>query len=170
MKEGHHPVTGSAHDLVHCAYTSLLAPECTDAELLPILTKARRTNPGLQATGLLLFHRRSFFQVLEGPRHRIDALYERISADPRHTRVTRLVHEPIADRSFRDWTMGLMEPTADDLAAVPGLASVVAAGGSLADLDAEQAQALLDSLARGPLRLRCETAMVRSLITTQPGR
>lgn len=163
-------MTGPSHELVHCAYTSVLAPDCTDADLVPILTKARRTNPGMQATGLLLFHRRSFFQVLEGPRQRIDDLYRRISGDPRHTRVTRLVHEPVADRSFRDWTMGLMEPTAADLAAVPGLTSIVASGGSLADLDADQARALLDSLARGPLRLRCETAMVRSLITTQPGR
>ncbi len=163
-------MTGPVHDLVHCAYTSVLTPECSDDELLRILTKARRTNPGMQATGLLLFHRRSFFQVLEGPRQRIDELYRRISGDPRHTQVTRLVHEPIADRSFRDWTMGLMEPTPTDLAAVPGLASVVASGGSLADLDADQARALLDSLARGPLRLRCETAMVRSLITAPPGR
>lgn len=163
-------MTGPAIDLVHCAYTSLLAPECSDAELVPILTKARRTNPGMQATGLLLFHRRSFFQVLEGPRQRIEDLYQRISGDPRHTRVTRLVHEPVAERSFRDWTMGLMEPSSADLAAVPGLTSVVASGGSLADLDANQARALLDSLARGPLRLRCETAMVRSLITAQPGR
>lgn len=163
-------MTGPAHELIHCAYTSLLAPECTGADLVPILTKARRTNPGMQATGILLFHQRSFFQVLEGPRQRIDALYERISGDPRHTRVTRLVHEPIAERSFRDWTMGLMEPTPADLAAVPGLAPLIAAGGCLADLDAGQARALLDSLAQGPLRLRCETAMVRSLITVQPGR
>lgn len=163
-------MTGLPHELVHCAYTSLLAPECTEAELVPILTKARRTNPGMLATGLLLFHRRSFFQVLEGPRQRIEDLYQRIAVDPRHTQVNRLVYEPVADRSFRDWTMGLMEPTSADLAAVPGLTSVVASGGSLADLDADQARALVDSLARGPLRLRCETAMVRTLITTQPGR
>jgi len=163
-------MTGSARQLVHCAYTSVLAPECTEAELVPILTKARRTNATLQATGILLFHQRSFFQVLEGPRQRIEPLFERISDDPRHMHVTRLVDEPISERSFRDWTMGLMEPTPADLAAVPGLAPVVAAGGSLADLDAAQARALLDSLARGPLRLRCETAMVRSLITTPPGR
>ncbi|MEZ5406683.1 MAG: BLUF domain-containing protein [Acidimicrobiales bacterium] len=163
-------MTGPAQQLIHCAYTSLLAPECTEAELVPILTKARRTNTTLQATGILLFHQRSFFQVLEGPRQRIEALYERISGDPRHTRVTQLVNEPISERSFRDWTMGLMEPTPDDLAAVPGLAPLVAAGGCLADLNAGQARALLDSLARGPLRLRCETAMVRSLITSLPER
>lgn len=163
-------MAGSAHQLIHCAYTSVLAPERTEAELVPILTKARRTNATLQATGILLFHRRSFFQVLEGPRHRIEPLYERISADPRHTHVKQLVDEPIDERSFRDWTMGLMEPTPADLATVPGLAPIVASGGSLAELDSGQARALLDSLARGPLRLRCETAMVRSLITTQPGR
>lgn len=159
-------MSGPAHQLIHCAYSSVLAPGCTEAELLPILTKARRTNATLQATGILLFHRRSFFQVLEGPRQRIEALYERISADPRHTEVKRLVNEPIEERSFRDWTMGLMEPTAADLASVPALTSVVAAKGSLVDLDVDQARALLDSLSRGPLRLRCETAMVRTLITS----
>lgn len=163
-------MTGSAHQLIHCAYTSVLAPDYSEAELVPILTKARRTNATLQATGILLSHQRSFFQVLEGPRSRIDALYERISGDPRHTAVTQLVNEPISERSFRDWTMGLLEPTPADLAAVPGLEPVVAAGGTLADLDASQARALLDSLARGPLRLRCETAMVRTLITPQLGR
>ena len=162
----------TGHELIHCAYASVLSPGCTEAELLSILTKARRTNPTVGATGVLLYHDRSFFQVLEGPASRIDDLYRRIACDPRHTRVTRLVRQPITERSFRDWTMGLVEATAADLAAVPGLAPVVAPGhtASLVDLDSDQARALLDSLARGPLRLRCETAMVRSLISPQAGR
>ncbi len=68
-------MTGSTHQLIHFAYTSILAPERTAADLLPILTKARRTNAGLQATGILCCHQRSFFQVLEGPRQQIDDLY-----------------------------------------------------------------------------------------------
>lgn len=151
------------NQLIHCAYASVLTPGHTEAELVPILTKARRTNADIGATGVLLFHNNSFFQVLEGPKAAIGQLYRRITADPRHNQVTKLIDEPVEERSFRAWTMGLVKPSPTDLADVPGLAPFVEAGRPLVDLSPGQARELLVALARGPLRMRCETALVRSL-------
>ncbi len=58
-------------------------------------------------TGILLHVASTFFQVLEGPPETIDALYDAIVRDSRHTRVTRIIYEPIARRYFADSSMTL---------------------------------------------------------------
>ena len=55
---------------------------------------------------MLLYIAGSFFQILEGPRHTVDALVRKIQSDPRHMRVTVIIREPIVERSFGEWTMG----------------------------------------------------------------
>ena len=44
--------------------------------------------------------------MLEGPREAIQATYQRIQSDARHTRVVTLLDEPLAEREFADWRMG----------------------------------------------------------------
>lgn len=150
--------------LIHCVYSSVLSPGHDASELVRILATARRHNPTIGATGILLFCQGAFFQVLEGPRAAISTLYDRIAVDPRHERVTKLIEAPIAERSFRDWTMGLVQVTPAELAEVPGLDRLVAAGRTLAEVDPDTARSLLTALCRGRWRMRCETAMVSSLL------
>jgi hypothetical protein len=50
-----------------------------------------------------------FLQVLEGGRSAVNALYNRIAADPRHTQVELLVYEEIGERRFAGWSMGQVD-------------------------------------------------------------
>jgi hypothetical protein len=56
-------------------------------------------------TGLLLFHRGWFLQVLEGPLEAVDDTFDRIRRDGRHTDIRTVADLPIAARAFGDWTM-----------------------------------------------------------------
>ena len=77
----------------------------------------------------------------------VQARYDLIAADPRHTDLAVLLSEPIEERRFADWSMGY-RPTTDELAeAIPGYADVSGAAldepRSRADLE-PSVRALLD--------------------------
>jgi hypothetical protein len=92
--------------LIHCIYSSRASVALDDAAIEGLLDRARRNNAVHGITGMLLFIEGSFFQVLEGEAAIVDQAYLTIARDPRHDRVTRIIHEPIAQRSFAEWTMG----------------------------------------------------------------
>src|SRR5579871_1906288 len=92
--------------LIRCIYASLAVSTFNEAELPLLLERARRFNSLHSLTGMLLYVEGNFFQVLEGEAEAVDAIYARIMRDPRHTRVTLIIREPIAQRDFSEWTMG----------------------------------------------------------------
>lgn len=69
------------------------------------MTGARSHNQANDITGILLYFDLVFFQVLEGPKDALDALFARIVEDPRHKDVTLQVSEPSGTRLFPDWSM-----------------------------------------------------------------
>lgn len=75
-----------------------------------ILDAARRRNAKDDITGLLIYHDRKFLQVLEGPKDRVMACYERVHRDPRHDRVLILLQEAVQTRAFSTWFMGYANP------------------------------------------------------------
>jgi hypothetical protein len=76
------------------------------AEVNAILATARRVNPRLGLTGMLLWSDTRFAQLLEGPSDALDLLYGRLLADTRHHDVTMLSRWDISHRLFPDWSMG----------------------------------------------------------------
>jgi hypothetical protein len=92
--------------LIHCIYSSRATSAFDEAELRQLLEVSRRNNASRGVTGMLLYVERSFFQVLEGDKDAVDATFKIISTDPRHTRVTQIIREPLARRQFGEWTMG----------------------------------------------------------------
>lgn len=78
----------------------------TDADLDDILACSSRNNVPDEITGMLLYSRGSFMQVLEGPRDALERTFARISADPRHTQLFVLERTPITARSFDRFSMG----------------------------------------------------------------
>ena len=82
-------------------------------EMDTIRDSARRRNATANVTGALLFSASGFAQVLEGPREVVEATFDRISCDPRHTDVTVLSFTPALRRSFPAWAMGLSGQMAD---------------------------------------------------------
>ncbi len=141
-------------DLVHCIYCSATTnPVVTRAELDNVLAQARTNNAALGLTGMLLFHEGTFFQVLEGDRSVVEALYAKIARDVRHCRVTRLIIEPIEKRAFAQWTMGFSAITSTELAQIPGLNDFFSKGESFMSLSEGRAKSLLLAFKEGRWRL-----------------
>jgi N-acetyl-alpha-D-glucosaminyl L-malate synthase BshA len=65
-------------------------------------------------TGLLVFGSGIFFQWLEGPRHGVLELMDKLKADPRHDSIVQLsATEEVRERLFPEWDMELV--TAPDI-------------------------------------------------------
>ncbi|MEY4563467.1 MAG: hypothetical protein RLZZ618_2744 [Pseudomonadota bacterium] len=92
--------------LVRLMYASRAADSVTQDELAQIMKRAKADNPAAGITGVLCFSAGVFLQVLEGGRASVNALYNRIAQDRRHSDVTLLSFEEIGERSFACWSMG----------------------------------------------------------------
>jgi hypothetical protein len=105
-------------------------------------------------TGMLLHCDRdgSFFQVLEGESAATDQLFQKILRDERHSHVTLIIREPIAERSFGDWSMGFSSVSPEKLRKVPGLNDFFQKGLSFRELDAGRAKKLLIAFSEGRWR------------------
>jgi len=86
-------------------YVSSSIKLLNDAELLDILKVSRENNGSKDITGLLLYKSGNFMQALEGPDEIVNALYEKIKADPRHKDVSVISREQITSRQFSKWEM-----------------------------------------------------------------
>lgn len=139
--------------LTHIIYASSAAAGFEDADLVPILEAARIKNARLAVTGMLLYTEGSFFQVLEGEASVLDDLLQTITADPRHTNVTKIIEEPIAQRDFESWTMGYSEVSISDLNLIDGFGDFFRDGDTFNDLPAGRAKKLLAAFAGGRWRL-----------------
>lgn len=99
-------------DLYRLIYTSRnLLPGDEDAQaaaVAGILAASKRSNARVGVTGALLFNAGFFAQVLEGSRLAVEATFERIQRDPRHSDVSVLQCEPVAARGFPNWSMAFV--------------------------------------------------------------
>jgi hypothetical protein len=140
-------------ELVHCIYCSAsTAAELTPAEVSELLNNCRSSNAKCEITGMLLYQQRSFFQVLEGDRNVVESLFKKISADPRHERVTKVVQEPIEERAFANGTLGYPRLTAKELGGIPGLNDFFASGKSYLEIGEGRAKNLLAAFKDGRWR------------------
>lgn len=103
------------HTLVYVSHATV---EQTEAEIERLLLDSRRNNARDGITGVLLHRDGSFMQCLEGTADAVRETFARIQADRRHGGVLVLLDEPIAERSFPDWTMGHLQPTRSELLAL----------------------------------------------------
>jgi len=94
--------------LVRLLYASRALPTLDTEELGAILRHSRHWNSKQGVTGVLCLCETAslFLQVLEGGRAPVNALYNRIVRDPRHSEVTLLAYEEIGERRFAGWSMG----------------------------------------------------------------
>ncbi len=139
-------------DPVRCIYVSAASKDFKASQVMPLLQKARAKNTALGLTGMLLYAEGSFFQVLEGPQAVVQALYEQIVADGRHSLVTKVVEEPIDHRDFEQWTMGFSEMSLLDLTKVVGANDFFKGGSCFRDLDEGRAKRVLERFRDGGWR------------------
>lgn len=74
-------------------------------EIEDILKISRERNASVDVTGALLFTDGRFTQVLEGYEQHVRDIYSSIKRDPRHTDVTLLSLQHVAQRRFTSWSM-----------------------------------------------------------------
>ena len=77
-------------------------------EIKQILLSSRKNNPVLGISGAMCFLDGIYLQHLEGEAVAVDALYKKIEKDPRHKDTRVLVHEPISQREYPQWSMALL--------------------------------------------------------------
>ncbi len=139
-------------ELIHLIYCSAASKPFSREDLAELLTKARRNNEQCGVTGMLLYTEGSFFQILEGEPETVDALFETIAEDERHTDLTRIIREPIVDRSFGDWTMGYADITSEELDSIVGANDFFTSGESFVRIGSGRAKKLLAAFKGGRWR------------------
>ena len=92
--------------LVRLLYASRASASIDQEELHTLLRHCKSANPRQGVTGVLCFSSGIFMQVLEGCRMAVNALYNKIVSDPRHTDVVLLDYAEIRERRFAGWSMG----------------------------------------------------------------
>ena len=92
--------------LVRLLYASRALDDAKCDLIQSIMQQSHANNPAQGITGILCHSERTFMQVLEGGRDRVNALYAKILRDPRHTDVILLHYEEINERHYSGWTMG----------------------------------------------------------------
>ncbi|MCP2680062.1 BLUF domain-containing protein [Maricaulaceae bacterium NA33B04] len=88
-------------------YVSTADPDMRNDVLEHLLDTAERRNAALNITGLLVFTGTHFMQLLEGPKDAVEAVFDMICQDRRHSAIARLIAEPVQERSCPDWSMAL---------------------------------------------------------------
>ena len=113
------------HQLI---YISAANHDFSDEELEQILSAARANNASLGITGMLLFHEGSFIQALEGPQEKVQALYEKISQDERHTETVVLYKGDQEEPDFESWSMGFYRTNQSSQENLKGFHDFLASG------------------------------------------
>lgn len=100
--------------LSELVYLSFRSATCTDEDVEKILEQARRFNGKQDITGVLVYSKDKFLQVLEGEQEKILSLYEKIKLDKRHDRALMVANRPIMERHFPSWQMAQKAINTDD--------------------------------------------------------
>lgn len=90
------------------AYISNQTVNFSDDDLKFLMKYAREKNKRLELTGLLLYDKGTFLQILEGPEESIDSMISDISSDSRHENMDIVFrNDKLYEREFANWRMGL---------------------------------------------------------------
>ncbi|MGH1570651.1 BLUF domain-containing protein [Methylobacterium sp. P31] len=131
--------------LVYASKNLLQGPEAeVTAAVRQILDASQRNNREIGVTGALMFNAGAFAQVLEGPRQGVEATFERIQRDLRHSDVTVLQCGPAESRGFANWSMAFVGQSAQGQARFSSIAAE--SGFDLSRLDGDRVFAMLHGL------------------------
>ncbi len=107
--------------MIRLSYASTTTHDWSPEELLALLTECQTNNTANNLTGILLYAKGTFFQVLEGEELTVNKVYEQIKKDKRHKNCTVIETLPIKERAFPYWSMGFEKIDTTDLHNIKGL-------------------------------------------------
>ena len=106
--------------LYQFVYTSTATGPFSRADLVELLKGSVRRNTRAGITGLLLYQSGAFMQALEGEKTALVELFEKISRDPRHHHIIRLIQGPIQERTFPNSAMAFRDLDTPELRKLTG--------------------------------------------------
>lgn len=92
--------------LIRLVYASQFALPFNPEDAANIVEVSMVNNRKHDVTGVLCYSNYYYLQCLEGGRDEVNALYQKIVSDKRHTRPVILMYTEILHRAFDDWYMG----------------------------------------------------------------
>ena len=140
------------HQLLQVVYCSAATDELTLDKVEDLLRVSQRRNARLGITGMLLCAGRSFLQVIEGEKSKVDQLVSAIEKDDRHHNITVIIREPISKRAFGDWSMGYADLKNVDVETIVGINDFFLQDEPLTKIDHGRARKLLDLFKKGRWR------------------
>jgi hypothetical protein len=129
-------------DLYHIVYLSVANESMSESELDNYLVKFRDNNKKLDVTGMLLYKDGNFIQVIEGKREVIEALFEKISNDNRHSTIVAIREGPIDQRSFPNWSMGFQRIDSKKSSRIKGFSQFLDEDVSMLDIGGNRSDVL----------------------------
>lgn len=96
-------------------YVSKLAEGYSEEDVNQIFEATQKNNSEEHITGILLYGFGNFFQVLEGDKKQVEALFNTIIEDPRHDNIETLIHHDIEFPIFATYssTFNVVKTKAD---------------------------------------------------------
>jgi hypothetical protein len=99
-------------DLYCLIYTSSAWNDMQAEDIRALASRSSANNKSKNISGVLLYHDRTFFQILEGPESNVLALYDLIQRDRRHYGAFALYDGVIQRRNFSNWGMAVTDISA----------------------------------------------------------
>lgn len=96
--------------LYQIAYVSLSREKLDASTLSDILSTSKFNNAREEITGVLLYHDRIYFQIIEGEKSDVKELHSRIEEDDRHVSIALTWEGDVEHRDFPNWRMGYAGP------------------------------------------------------------
>jgi len=106
--------------LKYIAYVSRQSFILSNEDISNLLVTCRANNTRNEITGMLIYFDGTFVQFLEGPKNKIDSLFETISKDKRHQDIILLIDGTSGKREFEDWSMAFKQMTLPETAKLIG--------------------------------------------------
>ncbi len=114
--------------MYYTIYSSCTNQLFTQDDLVELLKKARANNEMLGVTGMLLYNRGTFIQMLEGDKNTVVELFNKIHKDSRHKLVFTLAEGEREERQFPSWSMAFKDLDSPEIQSLPGFSNFINEG------------------------------------------
>lgn len=139
-------------DIVHLVYVSAATIEISEDDFNSIIRTLLKIIPSRGITGMILYSEGSFLQLIEGKRHEVDMVYERIREDYRHTNILKIYEESVDRRYFKEWCVAVANLPACKLEGIHGCSDFFRSGKTLRELEETTARKILNAFKDGKWR------------------
>ncbi len=93
--------------LARLLYYSSASEHLQQNDIRSILSKSIKYNTHKNITGVLVYDKHYFMQLLDGDRDEVNELYNRVIQDPRHSNIRLIHYGALAGQRFTEWSMGI---------------------------------------------------------------